>query len=195
VLARAFGPERVVAGVTYHSARADGPGRAAHTAPGRTFLGVLDGGELERAQRFGAALAATGWQVDVVPDVASELWQKLVLNCATLPPAALTRLTVGAMTQVDRLVEAITVETCAVGRAAGAALDVQERIETIRGAISRGGDGKGSMLQDVEAGRRTEIDTITGAVIREAERLGVDAPLNRAMYDLVRGYETANRLA
>jgi 2-dehydropantoate 2-reductase len=51
------------------------------------------------------------------------------------------------------------------------------------------------MTQDVEAGRRTEIDVINGAIVREAEARGLDAPLNRALVALVKGYEAANGLA
>jgi 2-dehydropantoate 2-reductase len=194
LLAEVFGPAQIVAGVSYHSARADGPGRTSHSALGPTFLGSLEGGDVDYAERAAAVLTDTGWQVDVVADAATALWQKLVLNCVTLPVAALTRLTVGNLTAVDALMAAVAEETCAVGRATGRELDTAERLEVIRGAVARGGDGKGSMLQDVEAGRRTEIDTITGAVLGEAERVGVEAPLNRMLFDLVRGYEIANGL-
>ena len=194
-LAEAFGGERIVAGVTYHSARLDRPGRVAHTATGTTFLGPFQGRDLGAATVVGNALADAGLPVEVGAEAVTQLWRKLVLNCVTLPASALTRLTVGGLASVDGLLEAVTEETCAIARAAGHDVDTAERLEVIRGAVARGGDGKGSMLQDVEAGRRTEIDTITGAVVAEADRLGVPAPLNRALLDLVRGYERANGLA
>jgi 2-dehydropantoate 2-reductase len=82
-------------------------------------------------------------------------------------------------------------EATAVARAAGYEIDAGERIDLIHGLLSRGGDGKASMLQDFEAGRQSEIEVITGAVLREAEVHGIDVPINRALFALVKGHERA----
>ncbi len=58
-------------------------------------------------------------------------------------------------------------------------------------ATRRGHAHRPSMLEDVEAHRRTEIETITGALVREADRVGVEVPLHRALYRLVRGKEAS----
>jgi 2-dehydropantoate 2-reductase len=68
-------------------------------------------------------------------------------------------------------------------------IDREERIATIRNLIAGGGAGKASMLQDVEAQRKTEIEVVNGAIVREAGRLGLAVPLNRAMVALVNGLE------
>ena len=87
----------------------------------------------------------------------------------------------------------ITRETCAIGRAAGYDLDADERIAFQR-ELFRTAGGRASMLGDVLANRRTEIDSINGAALRYAERFGVRAPLNRVMYNLVKGLERAMEL-
>ena len=197
ILADAYGAERIVAGVTYHSARTSEPGRVAHTSRGPTHVGPFDGGGIEAAQRLALVLSEVGIETDVSSGIGTQMWQKLVLNCATLPVAALTGLTtagLGSTPAVRDLVAAVASETCAVARAAGHAVDSAERIETIQRMLDGGGDGKASMLQDIEAGRRTELDVITGAVLAEAARRGVDAPLNRALFALMRGYEQAHGL-
>ena len=76
----------------------------------------------------------------------------------------------------------------------GLAIDVDGRIATIRGLIAKGGKGKASMLQDVEAQRKTEIEVINGAIVREAAALGIDVPLNRAMVALIQGLEAGWRV-
>jgi 2-dehydropantoate 2-reductase len=194
VLARQFGAERVVAGVTYNSGTVLELGKVAHTSAGPTLVGPFEGGSLEGAQRLGDALASAGFETTVTDAIRTEIWKKLILNAGTLPTAALSGLRTGPLGEPGPmldLIDAAAREATAVARAAGYEIDPDERVETIHTLLSRGGDGKASMLQDFEAGRRSEIDVITGAVLREAEARGVDVPVNRALYALVEGHERA----
>lgn len=191
-LARAFDPARIVVGVTYHSATVLGAGQVAHMREGPTLIGPYDSGSCDRADAVASALTETGFAVDVTATVRTEIWKKLVLNAATLPTAALTRLTVGALGDPGpmlELVDALAAEAVAVANASGMEIDLDERIEVIHAALSGGGTGKASMLQDVEANRRTEIEVINGAIVREGERNGIDVPLNVAMCALIGGLE------
>jgi 2-dehydropantoate 2-reductase len=124
--------------------------------------------------------------------VRTEIWKKLVLNCATLPTAALTRLSAGALAEAEEvlsLVDALAAEAVQVARAQGMEIDEDERREAIHAVLARAGAGKPSMLQDVLADRKTEIETVNGAVVAAAAEHGVAAPLNRAMVALVHGLE------
>ena len=76
-----------------------------------------------------------------------------------------------------------------VAQAQGYDIEEQERIDRIHAVLAGGGSGRSSMLQDVLGRRLTEIDTINGAVVRAADEVGVDVPLNRAMLALVHGLE------
>lgn len=197
-LAGVFPPERIVVGVTYHSALVRAPGRVAYTNDaGPTFVGpFVDGTALERARAVAAAMVAAGFETTVTATVKTEVWKKLVLNCATLPTSGLTRLYAG---QLDRsppmreLIDTLASEAVAVARRLGYEIDPQERTAAIHDVLSRGGKGKASMLQDVEGERRTEIDVINGAVVREADRLGLEVPVNRAMVALIDGLERSWR--
>lgn len=191
-LAGIFDPERLVVGVTYHSATVRGPGRIAHTGEGPTFIGPYVSDSLARADGLAAALRSTGFVVETTAGVRAEIWKKLVLNAATLPTAALTRLAAGKLGEPGRLldlVDGVAAEAVAVARGGGYDIDLEERIESIHAVLERAGPGKASMLQDIEGKRRTELDVITGAVVREADRQAVDVPLNRALYALVGGLE------
>src|SRR5581483_10971413 len=141
--------------------------------------------------------AQAGLEAKVVPAVRPEIWKKLVLNAATLPTAALTGMNAGALTAHEPMHELVTEtarEAVAVARALGYDIDEEERVEAIHSLLGRAGPTKASMLQDFEAGRRTEVDVINGAVVRAGEQTGVQVPLNRAFVALVKGWERMHGL-
>jgi 2-dehydropantoate 2-reductase len=143
-------------------------------------------------------MTAAGIETTVSDRIKTEVWKKLILNCATLPTSGLTRLRAGELGEpgpVLDLLDTITAEAVRVANALGHDIDLEERIETIHALLARGGAGKASMLQDVEAKRKTEIEVINGAVVREAETLGIDVSINRAMVALINGLERSWRRA
>ena len=197
VLAERFGRERTAVGVTYNSGTVRGLGQVAHTGAGPTFVGPYVGTSTERARPIGDALAAAGFDVTVTADARTEVWKKHVLNCATLPTAALTRLTAGALgaSNVLELAHTLAREATTVAQALGYDIDPDERVSTITANLQNGGYGKASMLQDVEAGRKTEIGVISGAVAAAATEHNLDVPLTKTMLTLVQGLEQGAGLA
>ena len=190
-LARAVGEDRVLVGVSYHSAAATSDGRIAHTNEGVTKIGPFAGTDLGRAERAADALRSGGLACDVTASIRQEAWKKLTLNTAALPTAALTSLRAIMLAEPPMwpLVSGIARETLSVGKALGFTLDDAAEVEHVRDVLVAADQAKASMLQDVERGRRTEIDTINGAVVRLGEEHGIDVPLNRAMVALVHGFE------
>ncbi len=192
-LAAVFPPDQLVMGVTYHSATVRGPGRVAHTGRGPTVIGpYVDGAPLDRASAVRDVLARGGIATEATPAVKTEIWKKLILNAATLPTAALTGLCAGAVGQpgpLRDLVDALAGEAVAVARAQGYAIDRDERLDRIHAVLAGAGQGKASMLQDVEGRRKTEIEVVNGAVVQAAARLGLAVPLNQAMVALIGGLE------
>jgi 2-dehydropantoate 2-reductase len=193
-LAGVFPPEQMAMGVTYHSARVLSPGRIAHTADaGPTFVGPYqDGASVDRARVIGDAMTDAGITTTITADIKTEVWKKLILNCAALPISGLTRLTTGGMGRHSGVLEVsneLAREASAVARGLGLTVDDEERIAAVHGILAAGGAGKASMLQDVEGRRKTEIEVINGAVVREGDRLGIAVPLNRAMVALIGGLE------
>lgn len=188
VLAETIPASRLVVGVTYNSGTVIERGHVAHTGHGTTIVGPFEGEEKHAADRVQEALAAGGLEVRTATRIRHEIWKKLILNAATLPTAAAARLTAGQLGQPGPMldvVDAVTREAVAVARASGFDIDPDERIAVIHDVLRKVGDGKASMLQDVEARRRTEIDVITGAVVAAAERSGIPVPVNRALYAIV----------
>jgi 2-dehydropantoate 2-reductase len=197
VLAGVFPPEQIVVGVTYNSGTVLDVGRVAHPGVGPTTVGSFTDGEGGGPERLAEALTDGGLEVTVASPIRPEIWKKLILNAATLPTAALIGMNAGALTahpEMKELVSETAREAVAVARALGYDIDEQERIDAIHGLLERAGPARGSMLQDFEAGRRTEIDVINGAVVRAAGDTDVPVPINRAFVALVKGWESQQGL-
>lgn len=197
VLAAAFPPAQIVVGVTYNSGLVQGPGRVVHPADQPTIVGSFadDGGD--GPSRIAEALSAGGLEATVVSPVRPEIWKKLILNAATLPASALTGMTAGALTASEdahTLVTDTACEAVMVAQALGYDIDAKERVHAIHALLEKAGPSKASMLQDVEAGRRTEIDVINGAVVKAASEVGVDVPLNLTFVRLIKGWEAQRGL-
>lgn len=195
VLALAFDPSQVVIGVTYNSATVR-DGVVYHTGSGKTVVGPYEG-SVERAEAIANAMRDAGLEASSLEAVRPEIWKKLILNAATLPTAALSGLSTGGLggfPPMLELVDDLTREAVSVAVGLGYEIDVDERIALIHQILERGGDGKASMLQDLEASRKTEVDVVCGAVARAASELKIDVPLTRAMYALVKGVEKAKGL-
>jgi 2-dehydropantoate 2-reductase len=192
VLAGSVASDRLVIGVTYHSGTATAPGVIDHTGTGPTFVGPLYGRDLARAHAVRDVLSSAAFDVEATADVETEIWKKLVLNAATLPVAALTGLPAGEAERTPEVLavsDALAGEAVSVARARGLGIELDERLDRIRTVLRGAGKGKASMLQDVEARRKTEIEAVTGAVIHAGATLGVATPLSSAMLALVHGME------
>ena len=192
-IAEIVGRERVVLGVCYHSATVLGPGHVLHAGQGKTFIGELDGAISPRVQAIADAFNAAGIAVEPSGNVLKEIWSKLALNVATLPTSSALRLTAERLPNTPEmrlLMRALLKEVVAVANAQGIALDFEERWNAILGLLGKlAPNTKGSMLQDVEKGRLTEIDVMCGAIIEAGQRLGIATPCNQTMQWLIKAVE------
>lgn len=191
-IAGLVGQERVMAGVTYHSATVLGPGHIKQTGVGDTFIGELGGGLSERQQRIVNTFNQAGFNTIASENVLTTIWMKLALNCCTLPASALLRFTADEMVKHDgtlNVMAAILKEAVAVANAQNIPLSFDERWEATTGLLRRAVGGKASMLQDVENRRRTEIDVVNGAIVEAGGRLGIPTPVNQTMVWLVKALE------
>ena len=199
VLRAAYPENPIVLGISVHSAAMIGPGRYHLTGVRATWLGPADPRWQSQAERVASALSASAYPVHVEDEhaIRREIFAKWVLNCGSLPTMALTCLPTTAVATNDLVlahIDALTREACALAAAEGYPLDAEERVAYNRDLFRTAG-GKASMLQDIEAGRRTEIETISGAAVRLADKHNHAAPLSRAMFALVKGRETAMAFA
>lgn len=191
-IAAVAGQSRVLVGLTYHSATVLAPGRIKHPGIGVTHLGELGGVTTARLNAAAEALRSAGLEVSISDSIVTEVWKKLALNVCTLPTSALLQFQAHQLMQhesMTELMQGLLAEVATVARAQGIAFDSEERWGAISGLLQRAIGAKASMLQDVEAKRRTEIDVINGAIVAAGRKLGVATPLNDAMVWLVRAME------
>jgi 2-dehydropantoate 2-reductase len=191
-IARIVGEERVLAGVTYHSATVLGPGQVQHAGQGMTFIGELDGRQSDRLKWVVDTFNGAGIETTPSDNILLTIWSKLALNVCTLPTSALLRFYAGQPIQHEgtlALMRALLQETVTVANAQGITLDFEERWANITGLLERATGAKASMLQDVENRRRTEIDVINGAIVEAGRRLNIPTPYNETMVWLVKALE------
>ena len=187
-LAAAVGEARVAIGVIYVGARLE-RGELWATGPGKVELGQPPAPGPRRAlEALAARLAEGGMTVSVVEDAWHSVWRKVAVNAAMNPTTALlgyTNAELLADVGASRVADSLAAEVARVATATGVAMSEDEGRRAWRDIATVTGANRSSMLQDVQAGRLTEIDAICGAVQREGERRGVAAPLNQAMMVLV----------
>ena len=191
-LVERLGADRVAVGVIYVGAQlVNGELRA--TGAGKVELGRPRGGASRAGlDELGRLLRAGGMDVTVVEDPWPAVWRKVVTNAAVNPLTALIRRTNAELladAPASRVADSIAREVARVATAVGVRIGEDEAVQQWRAMAALTGANRSSMLQDVEAGRPTEVDAISGAVAREAERRGVAAPLNHAMTLLVSSLE------
>jgi len=177
IIAKSIAPEHNVGCVVYCSTEIIEPGVVKHIEGTRFTIGEPDGSKTPRCARISEAFAAGGLKAPVETRLRDQIWLKLVGNVAFNPITALTRATLGELGTTAEMVEllrAIFAECAAVADRLGIRFPVSldRRLE----AGLAVGDHRTSMLQDLEAGKRLELDCMTGAVVELAGRLGVAVP-------------------
>lgn len=177
---------RVLPTIVYTSAELVAPGHVRHHTGQRI---VVPSGA--PGASFAALFAHSPMTVDQVADFKTAAWRKLFGNIAVAPITALTLQRIGIMRDPDirRLARGLLLEAVQAGRAAGADLREAEADETVDFYAAYNPSGGSSMLYDRLAGRPMEHEHLTGALVRAAERAGVEVPLNRALLALLRGLD------
>jgi len=152
------------------------------------------------AQDLCAALAAGGIPAEDTTTVAKDLWAKLCYNCALNPLGAILQVPYGALADAEptrQIMDGIIQEVFAVMTASGYSTHVpnaQAYLELFYGKLVPATAAHcSSMLQDITAGRRTEIDAINGAVICLAGQHQLPVPLNQTLFNLLKFAERRAR--
>lgn len=183
----------VIRGATTMAVHMIGPGHVGFEFYSDLWIGPFEpsGTPFERVLELAAVLRRSGLRVVPLPDARGAQWAKLIFNSAVNPVGALTRLHHGAAHRfppASALYEALLQEGESVAEALGIALHGDPREMIAEGARAPG-KRNASMLQDILAHRQTEVDFINGAIADCGEKLGVPVPLNRALWQLVKGLE------
>jgi 2-dehydropantoate 2-reductase len=192
---RAHGDWPIVSAVTFMSGTKHSDSEVEYILDTATWMGPYEDTPLERVEEIGDLIRRAGLLAEVFADLRPAQWSKLIFNATVNSVAALTGLPHDAHfaaeetpADLGHLVHDLVDEGKAVAAAAGVEL-YEDPWEMNVHATRRGSAHYPSMLEDVEAHRETEIDLITGSLVREAERHGVPVPLHTALYRLVKARE------
>lgn len=165
-----------------------GPGLVEHTVAGYTLVEAH-----ERAPLIAELLTASGLDGRIIPDMKVAMWRKVVFNCVINPITAITGSTVGGIVDPKLApIKRLVIDEClAVAAADGVTFEVDfmELIDKVFATAAT----IASTLQDLQKGRRTEIDHLNGAVVALGEQYGIACPVNAALTTLIKQLETRAR--
>lgn len=191
-------PGRVLLGTTTMGAMTLAPGRFRHTGLGTTTFGEPDGSIRDRTVEVEKVLRGmNGGPVSVVDNALGCVWSKLIVNAAINAPATLLRLRNGDLPKTTHGLELIhdIVEEClAIVKAKNIRLIFEDPERHVIDVCQGTAMNINSMFQDIRAKRRTEIDFINGAIEREAQALGLKAPVNGVLTRMVKMLENSENL-
>lgn len=191
-IVRHVGQERVLLGTTTIGANLPSPGRVLHNGDGETVIGRPDGQVNEELKRIADTFTRAGLNTTTSSHIDRRLWAKLAVNAAINAPAAILRVRNGVMANqppLAALVQLVVRETVAVAGQAGVILDADALCAMAVDVARRTAINRCSMLVDVTAGKRTEIEFINGAIARIGRQHGVPAPVNETLTLLVQAIE------
>jgi 2-dehydropantoate 2-reductase len=185
-------------GVSFEAARYDGPGRVHHLVHGEdSWLGPARG-KVETIAWLGESMTRSGLPTKVVADPRGAIWGKFIFNSVMNPIGAIVQGVNAARYDVPEmraLIDDMAAECVRVAEAQGIklAFDPMYLVKKTRAGESPLTKHAGSMAQDIETGRETEIEAMTGYVVRKAKELGVPVPVTESVYRMAKGVEYAAR--
>ncbi len=195
---RVHDSDRILSGITFHSIQHTGPNRMRYRTGIKPIqMAPVDGRITDEVLAIGEVFRGAGLAADVVPSVDAIVWQKLVHNAVVNPVSALTGMSCSELLDdedMQAFMRALCMEIIEVMRARGTPLeDPEDPYRPIVRSLKALAKNRPSMWQDLVRGFRTEIDAMNGGIVAEAERLGMKAPLNWALVQMVHSRERQQR--
>ncbi len=186
-----LGNKGLLAGVTAHGATVLGPGKIRHAGVGETVIGAPGRGDTQ-SDGIAAVFNRCGLKTSVSADIDSIIWGKLLINAAINPLTALLNIPNGALFQKDHtkhLVEMLVSEVTQVAAGKKISLPYSDPLAKVKSVSENTAQNRSSMLQDMDNGRRTEIDYINGAIALAGQKAGISVPYNTMITLLVKAME------
>ncbi|MEA3560081.1 MAG: 2-dehydropantoate 2-reductase [Candidatus Thermoplasmatota archaeon] len=193
-------PSEVIGGITCHGVTYKGPGLVKHAGTGDSMIGHFGWGSREShiediVPEIADAFKRAGMDMDITTRIDREIWAKAIINSAINPLTAIVGALNGILIDNDdmnKMTRELVIEGVQVANAMGVDLTEEEMFRRTFDVARRTRTNISSMYQDIKLKRRTEVDSINGAITRKGELSGVPTPLNNAMVRLVKGLEERN---
>lgn len=190
ILSEILGEEKVIGAAVYISCNVPEVGVINHTALNKLIIGKLDGSNPDYLNKIKSILEKSELEIEISKEIQKELWQKLMIN---IPFNGFTALIDGPLEKYSSVSLApecflnAMKEVQKVANAEGINITDENTLDTFRTfTSSKGFDHTlSSTLQDIRAGRKLEIDSFQGTIIKLAEKHNVDVPINKILYTLL----------
>jgi len=194
-IAGIVGEEKTIGGVTSQGVTLLGDGHIRHAGRGDTVIGFAsqkaDSNALEKIRDV---FKKSGFETKIADNIQDLIWSKLIINVGINALTAITRLNNGRLIEfkgTEEILEGSVREGIEVAKAKGINLIFDDPIGKVKDVCKATAGNIASMLQDVLKKRKTEIDYINGAIVKEAERLNIQVPINKALTNLVKTIESS----
>ncbi len=191
ILQKVFGRERVLGGVTAEGATLVTPGKIRHAGQGETIVG---GGKA--AGEVVSVFEKAGFNIRAVDDIYPFIWGKLIINVGINALAAITRLKNGRLPELKgtrSIMEEAVSEAVTIIKAKNIDIPFPDPLGRVLDVCQATAGNVASMLQDVLNQKKTEIDSINGAIVREGAALGIPTPVNSTLTSLVQAIQETYR--
>lgn len=183
--------ENIIIGTTQHNANVAGPGITNHGGSGMTHIGCVTG-SASRFQAIADSFTACGLQTDVSDDVQKMIWNKMFTNVSASALTAVLQMPLGYIS-LDPfawgLCQKLIRETVDVAAALGMDFDYNQKVAEVKAVCDNSPNGLTSIYTDIKKGRRSEVDTISGSIVRAGEKAGVPTPNHSFMVALIHALE------
>lgn len=191
-ICKVFPQEQVIGGVTSHGATLTSDGHVKHVGGAKTLIGKIDGIIDNRLKYTSSLLNNCGIETEISDDIIAAIWTKLIINAAINPITAILGVKNGELLKKNStisLLKMVVEESTKVAFGANIKLLTDDMFQAVEEVCKVTSENISSMFQDILKGRRTEISSINEAIFRKAEEVGVEAPVNRLLMEMVKAIE------
>ena len=191
----AYPHNALVAGTTAQGATLLDSGHIRHAGTGETVIGGLDADSTFHAKLIRDLFMSAYIPAAITDDVNGILWGKLLVNCGINPLTAIMKITNGQLPKNNALCEIMSravEEGVAIAQSGSIRLPYSDPVAKVIEVCVATADNRSSMLQDIAAGKKTEINYLNGALVRHGNEAGIAAPVNLFLTYLVQALETVS---
>lgn len=192
ILSEFAGRDHIIIGTTEDNGAVLAPGHVRHGGEGKTNIGMLAEDSQGILPAIKEAFDCCGFQIRIHENIQQLIWDKLMTNVSLSAVTGILQVTMGyiaANTYAWNLTERLVKEAVTVANGMGMTFDESSVLERVRTTSRNNPDGITSICADLAAGRKTEVDTISGSVVRAAKKTGVPAPTHEMIVNMIHALE------
>ena len=187
--------EHIIIGTTQHNASVAGFGVTKHGGSGMTHMGCVTG-DVNRLQKFADAFTECGLDADVSDGVQKMIWNKMFTNVSASALTGALQVPLGFISADEnawKLCCQLIREAVDVAAALGMDFDYDKKVAEVKAVCDKSPNGLTSIYADLRDGRRSEVDTISGSIVRAGVKAGVPTPSHRFLVGLIHAMENRAR--